>query len=108
MLEAPLMSGGMVTDGDTMHVGTRSTGYMMEPTRPGDGTSRSWSRDIGDYRYSFTLVNMPSGEVRWFVSRYDKPISQYEQEGSVTPESLRMRFGAYWHPYREWTFKPTD
>lgn len=86
-----------------MHVGTRSEGYTHTPDRAGFGTSRHWSRDIGDWRYSFTLVDMPDGEVRWFVQRYDTPISEYGSDG--VPVESRMRFGCYWHPHREWIFK---
>lgn len=91
-----------------MNVGPRSKGYTLRPSRPDFGTSRAWARNIGDWRYSFTLVNMPSGEVRWFVRRYDTPISQWADRASYTNEEARMKFDCYWHPYRTWTFKPTD
>jgi hypothetical protein len=83
-----------------LSVGERSNVYTMNPTRPGFGTSRHWARDIGGWRYSFTLVVMPDGEIRWSVSRYDTPLNEY----CGLSEQRRMQFGCYWHPYRDWTF----
>lgn len=91
-----------------MRVGARGTIHESKADRPGNGDSRQWSRNIGDWRYSFTLVNMPNGEVRWSVSRYDTPISEWTHRASYTNEQTRLMFGCYWHPYRKWTFKPTD
>jgi hypothetical protein len=91
-----------------MRVGARGAVHESKADRPGNGDSRRWSRNIGDWRYSFTLVNMPSGEIRWFVTRYDTPISKWADRASYTNEQARLKFGCYWHPYREWTFKPTD
>jgi hypothetical protein len=39
--------------------------------RPGNGASRTWSRTIGGQAYSFTAVTMPSGERRYFASRFN-------------------------------------
>jgi hypothetical protein len=88
-----------------VEIGTRSKPYVSGPSRPGDGTSRSWKRQLGHWLYSFTLVNMPDGEVRWFVRRYDTRVELWTTKAE---ETRRMRFGCYWHPYREWTFKPTN
>jgi hypothetical protein len=88
-----------------MRVGIRSDVYTMKPTSEGNGTSRAWKRQLGHWLFSFTLVNMPNGEIRWFVRRYDTRVELWSTEAE---ETLRMRFGCYWHPYREWTFKPTN
>lgn len=75
---------------DTDGTGPRSTVRHREPDRPGNGRSRVWTRTIGGQTYSFTLVTMPSGEIRWFVNRFN---------GYPDP-----RFGCAWSAYREWTF----
>jgi hypothetical protein len=41
------------------------------PYHAGDGTSRTWSRTIQGVLYSFTAVAMPSGERRYFASRFN-------------------------------------
>lgn len=80
----------------------RSSVRVMAPDRPGFGTSRHWRRTIGEWVYSFTLVDMPDGEVRWFVRRYDRPVSQHGTDGF--PEKNRMQFDCYWNLHRQWTF----
>jgi hypothetical protein len=54
-------------------VGPRSAVRVTEPNRPGNGTSRHWTRTLSGKRYSFTAVLMPSGERRYSVSRFDGP-----------------------------------
>lgn len=68
----------------------RGAVFVSEPDRPGWGTSRRWRRTINGQSYSFNIVTMPSGEVRWFVERYNG-----------YPDA---RFGCAWTRYREWTF----
>lgn len=59
-------------------VGPRSEILIRQPMRPGDGTSRVWTRVLSGKRYSFTAVLMPSGERRYSVSRYDgRPDGRY-------------------------------
>lgn len=84
----------------------RSTVYAGQPTRPGDGSSQSWRARIGDHWYLFTVVNMPSGEIRWIVKKYDMPVSKFHEWLGGDHES-RMRFDCYWHAHRQWTFKVT-
>ncbi len=72
---------------------TRSEIHTRLPDRPGNGTSRSWTRTVGGQTYGFTLVAMPDGEIRWFVVRFNG------YPGGP-------RFGIAWSPHREWTFKP--
>lgn len=54
-------------------VGPRSAVRVTEPNRPGNGTSRQWTRTLSGKRYGFTAVLMPSGERRYSVSRFDGP-----------------------------------
>jgi hypothetical protein len=49
----------------------RSKVTEQGPEHEGFGTSRSWSRTIQGIRYSFTAVTMPSGERRYFASRFN-------------------------------------
>jgi len=54
-----------------MNVGQRSEVRFHEAPKEGHGTYRTWSREIGENRYSFTAVLMPDGERRYSVSRYN-------------------------------------
>ncbi len=44
---------------------------VTNPTREGNGVSHRWTRILGGKRYSFTMVVMPTGELRYSVSRLD-------------------------------------
>lgn len=78
---------------------TETTGrgqvHTVAPSTPHHGTARMWRRTIRGTAYQFTVVNMPNGEVRWFVSRFN---------GYIGGPS----FGCAWTPVRKWTFRPTD
>jgi hypothetical protein len=52
-------------------VGPRGEVHTYTPWQEGHGTSRSWRRTINGARFTFTVVNMPDGEVRWFVDRFN-------------------------------------
>ncbi len=70
----------------------RSEVRQYEATRPGNGSSRTWSRELGGSRYRFTAVLMPSGERRYFVSRYNG----YPDD----------RFACAWSRCAEWIIPP--
>lgn len=59
--------------------------------REGHGDSRSWTRLLNGKLYSFNVVNMPNGEVRWFVSIYNGYIGG-------------PKFACAWSRVRQWTF----
>jgi hypothetical protein len=65
------------------------------PTREGWGTSYSWSRILGGKRYSFHMVSMPNGELRYSVSRLD---------GEILPSG--RTFSCDWTIVKQMTFKP--
>ena len=50
------------------------------PNRPGNGTSRMWTRVILGKLYSFTAVIMPDGERRYFANRFDGTDSRFDCE----------------------------
>ena len=52
-------------------VGARSRVHYWAPDRPDNGESWMWSREIYGTLYSFTLVKMPSGEIRYFVKKFN-------------------------------------
>jgi hypothetical protein len=70
----------------------RSEVQINAPSREGNGTSHVWSRTIDGQLFSFTLVNMPNGEIRWFVSRFNGYVGG-------------PRWGCAWTPHREWIFR---
>jgi hypothetical protein len=74
--------------------GERGTVHTTQPSQPGFGTSRTWSRQIAGTLYSFTVVTMPDGEVRWFASRFN---------GYVGGPS----FACAWDQVSARTFRPT-
>jgi hypothetical protein len=51
--------------------GPRSAVIDHEPIGQGFGSYRTWSRTIGQNRYSFTLVTMPNGEIRYAVRKFN-------------------------------------
>ena len=53
--------------------GARSAITVSQPApwQEGSGTSRRWTRTIRGQLYSFTAVTMPSGERRYFSSRFN-------------------------------------
>lgn len=57
---------------------TRSEVRSAGPFRPGNGSSRYWSRTIQGKLYSFTAVLMPDGERRYVASRLDGPDGRYD------------------------------
>jgi hypothetical protein len=63
------------------------------PEDPNHGESRIWRRVIQGKQYSFTAVTMPSGELRYFVSRFNGYAGG-------------PRFACAWDRVLEWTFKP--
>lgn len=69
--------------------------YTDQPLRPGDGTARSWRRDIQGQMYSFTAVLMPTGERRYFARKFNG-------------YSGGPRFACAWSPCLEWTFPPSE
>lgn len=54
-----------------MNIGPRSAITTTGPSRPGNGTSQSWAREINGTMHTFTAVTMPDGERRYFVSRFN-------------------------------------
>lgn len=72
--------------------GPRSVVHLRTPDREGNGVSRSWTRTIDGQTYAFTVVTMSSGEIRWFVDRFNG------YPGGPT-------FACAWSPGREWTFR---
>lgn len=49
----------------------RSAIRVTQPSRPGNGTTRSWTRTLSGKLYGFFLVTMPDGEIRYEIRRYD-------------------------------------
>jgi hypothetical protein len=45
--------------------------WASGPFRPDDAESWQWTRQIGENLYGFTLVNMPDGELRYVVRRFN-------------------------------------
>lgn len=80
-------------------ISPRTTGYVMEPIRKGDGTSFTYTRNIYGTAYSFTAVAMPNGERRYFVSRYNG----YGDDGTEWGRQSGMRFGCAWTPIHSLT-----
>jgi len=74
-----------------MAIGARGEVGTYEPDREGSGRSRMWRRDINDTPYQFTVVNMPDGEIRLFVSRYNG-----YGDGSAMDRDSAMRFACAW------------
>lgn len=73
---------------------------VMNPTREGDGVMHNWTRILTNRegvkkRYSFTMVVMPTGELRYEVSRLD---------GEVLPNG--GTFSCDWTRVRSITFAP--
>lgn len=83
---------------EPMIIGPRTPVITTEPDRPGNGTSRRWSRTINGRPYSFTAVTMPNGERRYFVSRYNGYLS--DVNGLPTPGATK--WGCAWSPAHEW------
>jgi hypothetical protein len=52
-------------------MGQRSMVRVWPADRPGNGTSRTWSRTLGGKAYRFTAVLMPDGERRYFASVFN-------------------------------------
>lgn len=75
-------------------LGERTPLRTTMPDRAGNGVSRRWSRTIGAHRYSFTVVNMPSGELRLFAEVYNG----YGDNGTPESREIGMRFGCAWTP----------
>lgn len=72
----------------------RSPLRLSIPNTLGFGRSVSWQRTIAGQTFSFTKVDMPDGEIRWFVSRFNGYAGG-------------PQFDCAWSPrYREWIFKP--
>jgi hypothetical protein len=78
-----------VTRPDGLSVGTRSEVTSHAADRPGNGSSRTWSREIAGTLYAFTLVTMPDGEVRVFVQRFNGYVGG-------------TRFACAWETVRVW------
>lgn len=78
------------------HIAAGTTGprgpiFDNPAQRPGFGTSRSWARVVRGTLYRFVIVNMPNGQVRWFVSRFNGYVGGPE-------------FGCAWDRVRAWWF----
>lgn len=86
-----------------MNIGPRSEIWTMHPDREDFGTSRHWSRTIGDNRYSFTVANMPNGELRLAVSVYNG----YGDDGTEWGRKTGMKFGCAWTEIHSLTFPPS-
>lgn len=88
----------------------RSAITEHEGAREGDGTSRTWSRVIQGTLYSFTAVTMPSGERRYFASRFNgypggpqfgcawdrASETTFRADGSVRSRRFAPRTDHYW------------
>jgi hypothetical protein len=77
-------------------VGTRSEVTSHAADRPGNGSSRTWSREIAGTLYAFTLVTMPDGEVRvvraavqWLRGR-DQVRLRMGDRARVAPGGIRV------------------
>jgi hypothetical protein len=71
-------------------MGKRGDIYAPEP-QAGWGRSRSWRRTIGDNDYTFNVVNMPDGELRLFVSKYNGYLAEYNKFQG-------MQYSCAWSP----------
>lgn len=85
-------------------IGPRSTITEFESLRPGNGTSRSWTRTLNGVLHSFTAVRMPDGERRYFVKAYNG----YCDDGTPEGRARGMRFDCAWTLKRQWIIKPTS
>lgn len=61
---------GTTTRG-TAGTSRRSAIQVHAPLRPGNGTSRHWSRRLAGKLYAFAAIAMPNGERRYTVKRFD-------------------------------------
>lgn len=80
--------------GAATSTGERSEIREEGPSRPGNGTSRTWSRTIAGVPYRFTAVTMPDGERRYTVDRYNG----YLDDGTEEGRARGMRWGCAWSP----------
>jgi hypothetical protein len=85
----------MVTNAQRSTAGPRSEVHTFVPWQEGFGTSRLWRREINGKAYSFNLVTMPSGEIRYFVSVFNG-------------YSGGPRFACAWTTVRQWTIPAPD
>jgi hypothetical protein len=90
----------MTPDTDT---GPRSTITDHQPNRPGNGSSRTWSRVLRGVPHRFTAVTMPDGERRYFADRYNG----YGDDGTDRGRESGMRFGCAWSRVASWIIPPS-
>lgn len=83
-------------------IGPRGPVSVLQPCRPGDGTSYRYRRDICGRPFSFTLVLMPGGERRIFVSAYNG----YCADENGRPTYAALNFGCAWSRVRESIIRP--
>lgn len=90
-------------------LGERSTVHLNEADRPGWGTSRTWRRTINGKHYSFTVVNMPDGELRMTVRLYNgygnDDVTLFGMSQAEADER-GMRWACAWNLVKSITIKP--
>lgn len=82
-----------------MPIGPRTTVHLTEAPRNGWGCSRTFRRTINGKHYSFTVVNMPKGELRLTVRVYNGyGDSHVEIDGATQAEAdeLGMQWACAW------------
>jgi len=82
----------------TQDTGPRSPVIDHEPDRPGNGSTRTWSRVLRGVPHGFTAVTMPDGERRYFASRYNG----YGDDGTDAGRESGMRYGCAWSRVGAW------
>lgn len=69
----------------------RSAVLVLGPLREGNGTAYMWTRRLIGKLYSFHMVIMPDGELRYEVRRYDGPTHLLET-GTFDCDWTRLHF----------------
>lgn len=85
-----------------MPIGVRGPVHESEPDRPDNGKARRWRRTINGTPYGFTVVNMPDGELRLIVRKYNG----YGDDGTEEGRARGMRFGCAWSQVHWITLRP--
>ncbi|MET0418344.1 MAG: hypothetical protein ABW022_20220 [Actinoplanes sp.] len=97
---------GFLVD-ETGATGPRGDVHTRGPLRPGNGSSMHWRRTIRGVAYSFTLIVMPDGEIRWGAQRYNgyrsAPVGGATREATIASS---MRFGCAWQPVHFGRIRP--
>lgn len=84
---------------ETMSIGKSSIIHTSENSN--GSVTRRWTREINGTPFSFTVVNMPDGELRLIVKYYNG----YGEDTEVGRE-VGMKFSCAWDQYKWITIKP--